>query len=101
MGGRLGARGLDESDHAVARLPVLHHAVAQREEREVAAAADAAPGVDPRPDLAHEDRASVHALAAVALHAAALAVAVAAVPRAALSFFVRHLEEDLRLDWPR
>src|SRR5262245_29654451 len=81
---------LDPRDDAVARSSVLHHAVDEGEEGEVAAAADVAPGVDPRPDLAHEDGARVHALAAEDLDAAPLAVAVAAVARAPLPFLVRH-----------
>ena len=80
----------DAGDDPAARAAVVDDAVGEREEREVAADADAAARVDARADLAHEDRARVHVLAREDLDAAALAVAVAAVARAALSLLVRH-----------
>ena len=48
------------------------------------------PGMDARADLAHEDVAGLGELAGEHLHAAALAVAVAPVAGAALSFLMRH-----------
>ena len=82
--------GLDARRHAALRGAVGDGAVDEREERVVAAEADVAARVHARADLAHEDGAGVHGLARVALHAAALAVAVATVARAALTLFVRH-----------
>src|SRR5581483_11073443 len=63
----------------------------EREERVVAAEADADPGGDPAAALPDEDRAGVHVLAGVDLHAEHLRVGVAAVARRAAAFLVRHL----------
>src|SRR5262249_42630886 len=76
----------------------LHHAVAQREQGEVTTHADAAAGVDHGADLAHDHLARAHGFAAVDLGPAALRVAVAAVPGAALSLLVRHGSGLDRLD---
>src|SRR5689334_18864821 len=65
-------------------------AVDQGKEGEVAAHADVGAGMDAGAALADEDVAGAHGLAGEDLDAASLALAVAAVAGAALTFLVRH-----------
>src|SRR5262249_8018372 len=60
-------------------------------ERVVLADADVAAGVEARADLADEDAAGSHLLAAEYLHSAVLRLAVASVAGRALAFLVRHV----------
>src|SRR5262249_57229358 len=69
---------------------VLHDAVHEGEQREVAAHADVLAGVDDGAELPHQDVAGAHELSAVALDAAPLAGRIPAVARRALSFLVSH-----------
>src|SRR4051812_37872795 len=68
-----------------------HHAVDEREEGVVFAAADVVAGCEHRAALADEDRAAVDLLAPEPLYPEVLRVRVAAVPGAALTFLVCHL----------
>src|SRR4051794_10893395 len=72
--GALRGRGsrLNAGDRARAGAPVVHLAVGEREQREVAAHADVRPGMNHGADLANEDVARQHDLAGVALDAPAL-----------------------------
>src|SRR5215470_11730624 len=67
-----------------------HHAVDGREQRVVAADADILSGIHLGAALTNQDVAGEDLLAAVALHAQALAVRVAAVARGAACFLVCH-----------
>src|SRR5262249_26495341 len=95
--GRHGLRAVGrrcDDAHAPAVLPhalVADGAVDLREEGVVAAHSDVRPGVDPGPELPHEDVARARSLACIHLDAAPLSLAVAPVPGAALSLFVRHV----------
>ena len=66
---------------------VANDAVDQSEQCEVAPHADVLPRANPGSELADENVSGLGVLASVDLDAAALAVAVAAVARAALPFF--------------
>src|SRR5580692_865561 len=80
-----------------ARAPlVLHDAVDQGEQREVLAQAHIAACMDRRADLAHENTAGGHLLAAVHLHAALLRVRVPPVARASCTLFVSHGDSSVR-----
>ena len=72
-------------------LLVRHGAVHQGEQGLVLAQADGFAGVELGAQLAHQDVAGLDHLAAVALHAEALAVAVASVAGRALRFCVCHV----------
>src|SRR5688572_2035961 len=85
--GSVGGERLDRD--AAARLEA-HHAVGQREQREIAADADVSARVEARAALAHDDRPGADLLAAVGLHAAELGIGVATVAGRALAFFVCH-----------
>src|SRR5581483_10783341 len=78
---------------------VAHHAVDQREQREVPAHADVLSRVNARAELAHQNIAGAHGLAAENLHAAPLPLAVAAVARAAACFFLNTRTFLARI-WP-
>src|SRR6185436_5984438 len=80
-----------------ARLDELHLAALEGEEGEVAAHADVAAGVDGRANLTDEDVSREDELAGVALDSAALAVRIAAVAGAALTFLVCHCVPLTRL----
>src|SRR6188768_1630796 len=69
---------------------VGHRAVDQRVEREVAADADVAAGVDGLPDLANQDAAGAHFFAAVDLHTTVLGIRATTVARRAAAFFMCH-----------
>src|SRR5262245_4346356 len=94
---------VDGHQLAVAAAEVAHRAGLQRVEREVAAQTDAAARMNHGSDLPHEDVPREHGLTAEDLHTAALRVAVAPVPRAALTLLVRHgsaldrVDPDLRV----
>src|SRR6185503_14689866 len=86
-----GGFGLEDAHPLLAVVGVEADApVDEREERPVAADADAVAGVEDRALLADEDVAGEHGLAVAALHAAKFRIGVAAVPRAALALFVCH-----------
>ena len=80
----------EDADEAAARAVIFepHPAGDLREERVVLAEADVEPGLEPAAALPDENRSAGHDVAVVALDAEALRVAVAAVARAALSFFM-------------
>jgi hypothetical protein len=80
------ARGLHDGDPP-ARLE-FDDAGGQREEREVASAADVATRVEHGAALPHDDLAGLDGLTAVALDAAELRIGVAAVASRARTFFV-------------
>src|SRR5262249_30746079 len=84
------AAAADASDDPPARSAVVDHAVLEREECVVAPHADAAPRVDARAHLPHQDRTGLHALSREHLDPAPLRLAVAPVARAALPLLVRH-----------
>ena len=68
----------------------LYSSLSLGEERVIAAQADVLAWMDPGAELAHEDGACGDGLATEDLHASALAVAVATVPGAALTFLMSH-----------
>src|SRR5262245_61333341 len=68
----------------------LDRAIDQREERVVAALADAFAGVELCTQLTDDDVAGDDLLAAVSLHTAALTVGIATVAAGALTFFMCH-----------
>src|SRR3954451_23028275 len=68
----------------------LHLASRLREDRVVLAETGVKSGLEPPSALANDDRAAGDDVAVVRLDAEPLRVGVAAVPRAALSFFVSH-----------
>src|SRR5262245_9342093 len=76
--------------HAAAFAVKLHFAIDEREQRVVAALPDALAGVELRPQLADDDVPGDDLLAAVTLHAAALAVRITTVAAGALTFFMCH-----------
>src|SRR5262249_36940302 len=76
-----------------------HHAVGQREQRVVAAAADVAAGVVAGAALPHQDAAGRHRLAAVLLDAQPLAVRLAAVADRTLPFFRCHVVLRVSVAW--
>src|SRR5207237_10847319 len=93
-GARADRRGTlvgDADEAALAAPPELHAAVAQREDRVVAAEARARTRAEPRAALAHDDRAGAHLLAGEDLHAEHLRVRVAPVARRAEALLMRHL----------
>src|SRR3954453_8155078 len=81
-----------DADDPSARAVVLelHLARGLREDRVVLAEPCVQAGLNPPPALAHDDGAAGDDVAVVRLDAEPLRVGVAAVPRAALSFFVSH-----------
>src|SRR5580693_7185656 len=79
LGGHWGPSRYDAHGPASVESPELHVAADQREQRVVAAAADALARVEVRAVLADDDLARVHDLAAVTLDAEALGLRVAAV----------------------
>src|SRR6266699_4883038 len=78
----------------------LNRAADQREQRVVAAAADALAGVEVRAALADEDLARVHDLTAVTLDAEALGLGVAAVAAGRGALLVCHLRPPPPSPWP-
>src|SRR5205085_2607709 len=68
----------------------LHMTVDQREQRVVLAESDVLTGEELRAALTHQDVSGTHALTAETLHAEALGVRLAVVPRRGLTFFVSH-----------
>src|SRR4029078_2425969 len=78
----------------------LHVAVDQREQREILAEPDAHARMNHRAALPHDDAAGADRLAAVHLGAEALGVRIAAVARAAASFFVCHGSVPIFLVYP-
>src|SRR5437763_5742616 len=86
----------DAYEAALAAPLELHAAVAEREDRVVAPEAGAGAGAEPRPALAHDDRAGPHLLAGEHLDAEHLRIRVAPVPGRAETFLVSHLAFLLR-----
>src|SRR5438270_282908 len=89
---------VDVYEAALAAPPELHAAVAQREDRVVAAEARPRAGAEPRAALAHDDRPGAHLLAGEDLHAEHLRVRVAPVARRAETLLMRHLSPPS--SWP-
>src|SRR3954453_17716693 len=84
--------GVDDGDRpAPAAGAELHHATARREDRMVAADADAGARAEAGPALADDDLAAVHRLAGEDLDAEVLRVGVAAVPARSESLLMSHL----------
>src|SRR6266567_3897188 len=93
--------GRDDADSpATADLAEIHGPADQREQRVIAAAADAVAGVEVRAALTDEDLARVHDLAAVTLDAEALGIRVAAVAAGRGALLVCHLRPPLPSPWP-
>ena len=70
---------VDLRDDAPAGLAILDHSSAKREECVIPTDADVATRMDPRTELAHEDRAGRHGLASEDFDSASLSLAVATV----------------------
>src|SRR5207244_12153240 len=87
---------VDANEAALAAPPELHAAVAEREDRVVAAEARSRARAEPRAALAHDDRPRAHLLAGEDLHAEHLRIRVAPVARRAEAFLMRHLAFLLR-----
>src|SRR5580704_3234264 len=93
--------GRDDVDcPATAERGKLHLPADQREQRVVAATADAVAGVEVRAALADDDLARVHDLAAVTLDAEALGLGVAAVAAGRGALLVCHLRPPPPSPWP-
>src|SRR5262245_57867331 len=83
--------GLDADDAAVRAVVLESHLAGDlRVDRVVFADAGVQAGAEAAPALADDDRAAGHKIAVVGFDAQPLRVRVAAVPGAALSFFVSH-----------
>src|SRR5438093_8869252 len=91
-----------DADLAAARAVVFvaHPPVDFREQRVVFAQSDVQPRQEPPSALAHEDGPAGHDVAVVAFHAEPLRVAVPAVPRTALAFFVCHEKQSSVVSFP-
>src|SRR6188768_4292075 len=89
-----GARRDDVDGLATALLAELHRTRDEREQRVVAATADAVAGVEVRAALADEDLAGLDGLAAEALDAEVLGVAVATVAGRGRTLLVCHVKKS-------